>query len=215
LPQIECCNRCYRMWGSNMDEVNGFDPRTVTGEWDYASLPANVRLGKDCWLERRDSFARFRSERQPGLLLGDRVKVYTWTTFNVEPTGRIEVGDDSILGGAVFMCAESITIGKGVVISYHVTISDADFHPIDLTTRRADAVANAPFGDRSTRPSFHTAPVKIGDNVRIGIGAIVLKGVCVGAGAQVGAGAVVTKDVPPGACVQGNPARINIERCEP
>ncbi len=113
------------------------------------------------------------------------------------------------------MCAESITIGKGVVISYHVTIADADFHPINPMSRRADAVANAPFGDRSARPSFQTAPVEIGDNVCIGIGAIVLKGVRIGANAQIGAGAVITKDVPAGVSVQGNPARINAERREP
>jgi acetyltransferase-like isoleucine patch superfamily enzyme len=191
--------------------VNDFDPKTVTGDWDYGTLPASVRLGKDCWLERKDSFSQFRSLRTPGLLLGDRVRVYTWTAFNVEPAGKIKVGDDSILVGAIFMCADSIIIGKSVLISYHVTIADADFHPMDPVLRRADAVANAPYGDRQTRPSFQTSPVVIGDHVRIGIGAIILKGVQVGARAQVGAGAVVTGDVPPGASVRGNPARIYSE----
>jgi UDP-2-acetamido-3-amino-2,3-dideoxy-glucuronate N-acetyltransferase len=42
----------------------------------------------------------------------------------------------------------------------------------------------------------------------LGSGAVVLGGVRVGAGALVGAGAVVTRDVPPGATVAGNPARV-------
>ncbi len=42
----------------------------------------------------------------------------------------------------------------------------------------------------------------------IGAGAVVLPGVTVGAFASVGAGAVVTRDVPDGATVVGNPARL-------
>lgn len=51
-------------------------------------------------------------------------------------------------------------------------------------------------------------PVRIGLNVWIGGGAIVLPGVTVGDDALVGAGSVVTRDVPAGATVMGNPARI-------
>lgn len=50
--------------------------------------------------------------------------------------------------------------------------------------------------------------VTIGDDVWIGIRAIILPGVTIGKGAIVAAGAVVTKDVPPYAIVGGNPARI-------
>jgi len=179
----------------------------ITGRWNYAELPPNIRLGEACWLERQQSFARFRSSRHPGLILGDRVRVYTWTTFNVEPTGLIEVGDDSTLVGAVFMCAEHIRIGRRVIISYNVTIADSDFHPTDPCLRKQDAIASAPGGDRSRRPALVTRPVIIEDDVRIGIGAIVLKGVNIGKGACVGTGAVVVADVPAGSTVAGNPAR--------
>jgi acetyltransferase-like isoleucine patch superfamily enzyme len=185
-----------------------FDPRTVTGAWDYAALPKNVRLGKDCFLERRDAFGRFRSERDPGLVLGDRVRVLTWTTFNVEPGGRVVVGDDTLLVGPVFMCAELISVGARCVLSYNVTVADCDFHPLDVEERRRDAIANAPAGDRSLRPPLRTRPVVIGDDVWIGIGAIVLKGVRVGDGATVAPGAVVTRDVPAGALAAGNPAVV-------
>lgn len=185
------------------------DPSRVTSDPPQslcADLPGNIRVGRDCWFERHDSFERFRSDRDPGLVIGDRVQIYTWTTFNIEPTGFVEIGDDSILVGPVFMCAERISVGRRVVISYNVTIADADFHPLDPEARKKDAIANAPQGDRSRRPPFVSRPVVIEDAVWIGIGAIILKGVRIGSGARIGAGAVVTSDVPAGTAVAGNPA---------
>ncbi len=183
------------------------DERDITGEWDYSTLPTNVCVGEHCWIERRDSFARFRSTQERGLILGDRVKIYTWTTFNVEESGRVEIGDDSTIVGGIFMCAERVTIGRNVVISYHVTIADSDFHPADPCLRIQDAIANSPAGDRTMRPPVISRPVVIEDDVWIGIGAIVLKGTRIGPGARIEAGAVVTRDVPSGCTVAGNPAQ--------
>jgi acetyltransferase-like isoleucine patch superfamily enzyme len=179
----------------------------ITGQWTYQDLPANIRIGVNCFFERRESFDRFRSQQNPGLVFGDRVCVYTWTTFNIEPAGTLQIGDDCVLVGAVFMCAERITLGRRVVISYNVTIADSDFHPTDPELRRQDAIANSPQGDRSQRPRILASPVVLGDDAWIGIGAIILKGVHIGAGARVGPGAVVTSDVPAGCSVFGNPAR--------
>ncbi len=119
----------------------------------------------------------------------------------------LDIGDDAILVGAVFMCAEHISIGRRVVISYNVTIADSDFHPLNFEMRKQDAIANAPYGDRSLRPPIVCKPVRIGDDVWIGIGAMILKGVQVGNGARIGPGAVVTGNVPEGATLIGNPAR--------
>ena len=179
----------------------------VTGNWDHSMAPSNVQFGEDVWIERKASFERFRSTGTPGLILGDRTRAYTWTEFNIEPTGFVSVGADSILVGAVFMCAERIRIGDRVLISYDVTIADSDFHPVGRDVRRLDAIANAPFPPENTvRPTVTTSPVEIGDDVRIGIRAIILKGVRIGDGASVTAGSVVTRDVPAGITVTGNPA---------
>jgi maltose O-acetyltransferase len=74
-----------------------------------------------------------------------------------------------------------------------VQIYAAD-HPRDPAQRRA----GLEFG----------RPVRIGKFAWIGGGAIVLPGVSIGDDAVVGAGSVVTRDVPAGATVLGNPARI-------
>lgn len=179
----------------------------ITGGWDPASLPSNIRIGERCWLERRTSFARVASERDPALVLGDDVHVFTWTTFSIEPGGLAEIGDGCVLVGALLMCADHIRIGADVVVSYNVTIADCDFHPRDPDLRRQDAIAVSPC-DEGQRPALTTAPVVIEDEVEIGIGAIVLKGVRIGRSARIEAGAVVTSDVPPGARAAGNPARV-------
>ncbi len=52
-----------------------------------------------------------------------------------------------------------------------------------------------------------TGVPKLGDNVSIGAGAILIGGITIADGATIAAGAVVTKDVPPGCVVGGVPAK--------
>ncbi len=60
---------------------------------------------------------------------------------------------------------------------------------------------------RSRQP-FQLRETVLSRGASIGAGAVILPGVTIGERAMVGAGAVVTKDVPAGAVVVGNPARI-------
>ena len=50
--------------------------------------------------------------------------------------------------------------------------------------------------------------VTVGNDVWIGVRAMILGGVTIGDGAVIGAGAIVTKDVPPYAVVAGIPAKL-------
>lgn len=95
--------------------------------------------------------------------------------------------------GCVFLDVVGIEVGDLCQIGPAVQVYAAD-HPRDPELRRA--------GWELGRP------VRIGCNVWIGGGAILLPGISVGDDAVIGAGSVVTRDVPAGATVAGNPARV-------
>lgn len=114
---------------------------------------------------------------------------------------NIGLGDGVFLNfNCVILDVVAVTIGAGTQIGPLVQILTAD-HPRDPEARRAELE----FG----------RPIRIGSNVWIGGGAIILPGVTVGDDAIIGAGSVVTRDVPPGATVMGNPARIRSGAADP
>ena len=58
------------------------------------------------------------------------------------------------------------------------------------------------------RLPLQTAPIRVGEEAFVGARAFILPGVTIGARAIVGAASVVSRDVPEGAVVAGNPARV-------
>lgn len=104
---------------------------------------------------------------------------------------------------------KNCTIGKFCSIAPNVKIGFG-IHPTDyISTSPLLYSENNPFGFCINRKFFeeykHTY---IGNDVWIGVNAIVLDGVKIGNGAIIAAGAVVTKDVPDYAIVGGVPAKI-------
>lgn len=95
--------------------------------------------------------------------------------------------------GCVLLDVCTIHIGDYTQIGPGVQLYTAD-HPREANLRRA----GIEFG----------RPIKIGSNVWIGGHAIVLPGVTIGDDSIIGAGSVVTRDIPAGARVAGNPARV-------
>ena len=88
-----------------------------------------------------------------------------------------------------------IEIGDNVSIAHGVSILSFDHGYADPAL---------PFRDNPVI----LKKVTIGDNVWIGCGVRILKGVEIGSGSIVAAGAVVTRNVPPGVIVAGVPARV-------
>lgn len=121
--------------------------------------------------------------------------------------GKITLGDYCYLGeGARIWAALSVAIGHRTLISHNVNIFDNNTHPIDDPVARHMQVKQIFSGERPSGYGLHERPVRIGDDVLIACGAIILPGVTIGAGAVVGAGSVVTKDVAAYTLVAGNPA---------
>lgn len=86
-----------------------------------------------------------------------------------------------------------IYIGDGCMFAPNVVLATAG-HPVDPTLRRDVYQYNL--------------PIRIGNNVWIGAGAIVLPGVSIGDNSVIGAGSVVTRDIPANVVAVGNPCRV-------
>jgi acetyltransferase-like isoleucine patch superfamily enzyme len=181
--------------------------RFIEHDWWTEPVPPNVEFGEGFYCETAQVFRFLRSRKSGAIKFGQHDSVYAGCSFSVGVEGSVSVGDFTLLNGALVMCEERIEIGSNCLISWNVGMADSDFHPLDPAQRLIDARALAPFlPDRPPRPKLKTAPVKICDNVWIGMNAIILKGVTVGENSVVAAGAVVTKSVPPNTVVAGNPA---------
>ena len=121
---------------------------------------------------------------------------------------RIRIGNNVFIAGSTRLdCADAITIGDDVLISYRCILMDSDNHSLLYRERRED-LRSWRAGGRRDWGVCKTAPVVISTGAWIGAGTIVLKGVTVGEGAIVGAGSIVTKNVPAWTITAGNPARV-------
>ncbi|HYE61495.1 MAG TPA: acyltransferase [Phycisphaerales bacterium] len=121
---------------------------------------------------------------------------------------QLVIGDWCHLSSVMLLSEERIEIGSYVAIGWNTAIADTDFHPIAPAQRQQDAIACSPIAAGERRPPAVSRPVIIEDDVWIGPCATILKGVRIGRGAVVEAGSLITRDVPAGARVMGNPAKV-------
>ena len=102
-------------------------------------------------------------------------------------------------------------IGAGTILSAGVIVqSDTQIGRFCVLNTACTVDHDNVLGDWvSIGPGAHTAGhVAIQDEAFVGLGAVIINGVTVGRRANIGAGAVVIRDVPEGATVVGNPARV-------
>ena len=169
-----------------------------------ASQPYNC-MAQELDAIRRETAFRYRrfnraeEEQQQLALLKEIVGelaegAFIWPPLYCTYGRHIHLGERSYINmGATLLDKPPIRTGADVMIGPKVQIYTAA-HALDAD-ERIQGVETA-------------LPVTIEDRVWIGGGAILLPGVTIGREAIVGAGAVVTRDVPAGARVVGNPARI-------
>lgn len=164
-------------------------------------------------------------------LLGVRARLHSSARIRNTSgdTARIRIGDDTHVAGELLVfrhggdisvgawcyigedarlwSAKSIRIGDRVLISHNVNIFDSLTHPLSAANRHLHFRAIIEMG-HPEMVDLGEREIVIGDDVWIGVGAILLRGVRIGNGAIIGAGSVVTHDVAPFSIVAGNPARF-------
>ncbi len=138
-----------------------------------------------------------------GVVLNEFVNLYGCTigagtkigTF-VEVQRGATIGASCKISSHSFVCS-GVSIGDGVFVGHGVMfINDRD-----PRATREDGTLAGP-------DDWTEVPTRVEDGASIGSNATILCGITIGKHALVGAGSVVTRDVPAGAVVAGNPARV-------
>ena len=136
-------------------------------------------------------------------------------TFILEnENGRITIGNNTFIGGGLFISIIGIEVGDDVMISWGCTFMDNDAHSIDWIDRKTDisdwkkGIDESHIGKYKVWGKVNSGIISIKHKAWIGFNCIILKGVTIGEGAIVAAGSVVTKDVPDYTIVGGNPAKF-------
>ena len=141
--------------------------------------------------------------------LGRNVRIFGFTNLY-----GCEVGDDSKVGTFVEI-QKGATVGRRCKISSHtficegVHIEDEVFvgHGVTFINDKLPRATNGD-GALQSEADWKCVATRVKKGASIGSGATLLCGITIGERAVVGAGSVVTKDVPAGAVVAGNPARV-------
>jgi len=151
---------------------------------EFLAIAPDVKLGKDVKLSQFINLY--------GCQIGDDTKIGAF----VEIQKNASVGRRCKISSHTFVC-EGVTIEDQVFIGHGVTFIN-DSYP------RATTGA----GKLQTQADWKVEPTLVKKGASIGSGATILANVVIGEHAIVGAGSMVTRDVPAGAIVAGNPARL-------
>jgi acetyltransferase-like isoleucine patch superfamily enzyme len=155
-----------------------------TSQHSFQRVAPNVKLGRNV---RLHDFVNLY-----GCEIGDDVKIGTFVEIQKGAT----IGNRCKISSHSFIC-EGVTLEEGVFIGHSVT----------FTNDRYPRATNGT-GELQTETDWKCVRTLVKRGASIGSGATLLCGITIGENAMIGAGSVVTKDVPAGATVAGNPARI-------
>jgi|SRR5579872_5227986 len=151
---------------------------------NYRCIAPDVKLGNNVKMSKFVNLY--------GCEIGDETKIGAF----VEIQKNARIGSRCKISSHTFVC-EGVTIEDNVFVGHGVTFIN-DMYP------RATTVG----GGLQTEADWKVEPTLIRHGASIGSGATILANLTIGEEAIVGAGSVVTRDVPAGAVVAGNPARV-------
>ena len=151
---------------------------------EYVAIAPDVTLGRDVRIAKFVNLY--------GCSVGDETKIGTF----VEIQKNASVGRRCKISSHTFVC-EGVTIEDSVFIGHGVTFVNDTYPRATSTT-----------GALQTQNDWTVETTVVRKGASIGSGATILSKLEIGERAIVGAGSVVTRDVPAGAIVAGNPARV-------
>lgn len=183
--RLQLLNRCSDLWMAAELTLKKVNIGSGTRFWGRACVVrfpgSGIRIGNRCG---------FRSDRDSNLIGVTRKCILSTHSA----TAQISIGDGCGFSGTVIGAKEKITIGNEVLCGANTLITDFDWHGV------------AP--DKRKNYSGDSKPIVIGNNVFIGYGAVVLKGVTIGENSVIGANSVVTRDIPANVIAGGNPCKV-------
>lgn len=158
----------------------------------------DIKIGKGCRFNGRTYFRRLQDSK---IIVGEHcifnsshssnlIGVYSPCIIStLSKIAHVEIGDRCGFSGTVIGAAVSIKIGNDVRCGANTLLTDTDWHSDD---KRVGL----------------DKPIIIEDNVWLGYGVKVLKGVRIGKNTLIGANSIVTKDIPSNVIAAGNPCRV-------
>ena len=182
--------------------VNVINKKIVLLFWSFINRCSagmwGVHMGKNCMFYGKTIF---RTLPRTEITVGSRctfnsshrsnlIGIYSPCMIStIKREAMIKIGDGCGFSGTVIGCAKYVKLGNNVRCGANTLITDSDWH----------------FDDSRTNED---SPVIIDDNVWLGYGVKVLKGVHIGENSLIGAGSIVTKDIPANVIAAGNPCRV-------
>lgn len=158
----------------------------------------DIKIGKKCKFNGRTIFKRgsscliqignnctFLSRSSSNLIGINRPCIIS----SIGTESEIIIGNNCGFSGTVIGCFKSIVLGDNVRCGANTLITDSDWHLEDIRVKSPK-------------------PIKIGDNVWLGVNVTVLKGVSIGKNSIIGAGSIVTSDIPDNVIASGIPCRV-------
>lgn len=114
----------------------------------------------------------------------------------VYPNALLKIGVNVGMSNTTIVATKSIELGNNLIIGGGTTIVDSDFHSLNPSYWHTSA----------DELHMKSSPVRINDNVFIGMDSIILKGVTIGNNVIIAAASVVSKNIPDNEIWGGNPA---------
>ena len=173
----------YSPWGFWSTAPAGEQERQLRLQRRASAEHAQWSIGPGCFVSE---LAAVQADR---LVLGERSYLAAHTYL----TGEVVTGRDCTVN-AFTVVRGRVRLGDAVRVGAHTSL---------LAFNHGTAA-----GTEVHRQPLTSKGITVGDDVWIGSHVVVLDGVRIGDHAVVAAGAVVPKDVPAGAVVAGNPARV-------